>query len=141
MSDERSHDGGSTPRSPESPEAAGSTGDRALVLGELPEQRGVAILRQRGENAPVEAGVVRKIREGEPIVGELVNLTKAAEGAAPSELPLYDVKVLHDARRPGAATTDAPHKGPPRVASQAYRTGWDALFGPTSDEPSGRTLN
>lgn len=102
--------------------------DRALILGELAEQKGVAILRQRSEDAPVEAGVVRKVREGEPITGELVSLTPSAEDS-----PLCDVKVHFDARPEGS------HKGPPRVATSAYRSGWDALFGEPHDAE--RALN
>lgn len=97
--------------------------DRAVIVGELAEKKGLAVLRQRGEDAPVEAGVVRGVREGEPITGELVNLKPTAEDPR-----VCDVEVLHDARP--AAT----HAGPARVASEAYRSGWDALFG---QRPSG----
>ena len=104
--------------------------DRALILGvvgELPEQKGVAILRQRAEGAPIEAGIVRKVREGEPIVGELVTLKPTSEGS-----PLCDVEVHLDA--PSGSRT--PTKGPARVASNAYRSGWDEVFGAPD-----RTLN
>jgi hypothetical protein len=94
--------------------------DRALVLGELPEQKGLAVLRQRGEGAPVEAGVVRSVREGESIVGELVTLKPTSEGSR-----LCDVEVHVDAR-------PASHHGPARVASNAYRSGWDEVFGKSS---------
>lgn len=98
--------------------------DRALIVGELAEQKGLAVLRQRGEGAPVEAGVLRGVREGEPIVGELVSLTPSTEDPR-----VCDVKVHVDAR-------PAPQKGPARVSSEAYRAGWDALFGPADgDEP------
>lgn len=77
------------------------------------------MLRQRGEGAPVEAGVVRSVREGEPIVGELVSLKPTEENPR-----LCDVEV-HVDRRPMSPD----HKGPRRVASDAYRDGWDAIFG------------
>ncbi|MBI2395408.1 MAG: hypothetical protein HYV09_37915 [Deltaproteobacteria bacterium] len=104
--------------------------DRAVIVGELAEKKGLAVLRQRGEDAPVEAGVVRGVREGEPITGELVNLKPTAEDPR-----VCDVEVLHDAR-PAAA---AAHAGPARVASEAYRSGWDALFG--GQPPTGGDLN
>lgn len=108
--------------------------DRALILGELPEQKGVAILRQRDESAPVEAGVLRTPREGEPITGELVSLTPTVEGS-----PVCDVKVHLDARTlTGDPRPKDSHKGPPRVSSQAYRSGWDALFG--GDKPADERL-
>lgn len=99
--------------------------DRALVLGELPDQKGVAVLRQRAADAPVEAGIVRPTREGEPIVGELVTLKPTAEGS-----PLCDVDVHIDAR------PNRDHKGPVRVSTAAYRDRWDEIFG-----GGDRTLN
>ncbi len=103
--------------------------DRALVLGELPDKKSLAILRQRGEDAPVEAGIVRSLREGEPITGELVSLKPTAEGS-----PLCDVEVHLD-------RSQITHKGPARVATQAYRKGWDDVFGSQGPERSGSTLN
>lgn len=109
-------------------------GDRAFVLGETSDKKGLAVLRQRADDAPVEAGVVRALREGEPITGEVVSLTPQKD-----EPRLCDVKVHLDARpKPEAAG----HKGPPRVASEQYRDGWDRLFGarPTR-EGEGQPLN
>ena len=96
--------------------------DRALILGEV-GNKGIAVLRQRGEGAPVEAGVVRNVREGEPIVGELVTLKPSDDGSR-----LCDVEV-HVDNRPNAGT----HKGPTRVASDSYRDGWDEIFGKRKD--------
>lgn len=97
------------------------------MVGELPENKGVAVLRQRSDDAPVEAGIVRSVREGEPIVGELVTL-KPTEGNP----RLCDVEVHVDARPPAQPS----HKGPARVASDAYRTGWDEIFGPPARDES-----
>jgi len=56
------------------------------------------------------------MREGQPLRGELVSL-------APREgTPLFDVSVLHDAR-PKAA-----RGRPPKVATRAFRDGWDRIF-------------
>lgn len=79
------------------------------------------MLRQRGEGAPVEAGLVRNVREGEPIVGELVSLKPSDEGSR-----LCDVEVHVDNRPKG-------HKGPTRVANDSYRHGWDEIFGERKD--------
>lgn len=112
------------------PPPSGTKRDRALVLGQLPDQKALAVLRQRGEDAPVEAGIVRSLREGEPITGEVVSLKPTAEGS-----PLCDVEVHLD-------RSQMTHKGPARVASPAYRSGWDAVFGGERDRGApGTALN
>lgn len=100
--------------------------DRAVVLGPV-DDKSFAILRQRAEDAPLEAGVVRPMREGEPIHGELVSLSRPEASS-----PVLDVKVHYDGRPKARATDTAspalPHKGPARVTSEAFREGWDAVF-------------
>ncbi|MGZ3423235.1 MAG: hypothetical protein ACXWUG_25255 [Polyangiales bacterium] len=91
--------------------------DRAFIVGEMADKQ-VAVLRQRGEGAPVEAGLVRPMKEGEPITGELVTLKPTSEDAR-----LCDVEVHHDAR------PKKDHAGPSRVSTDEYRSGWDQIFG------------
>ncbi len=91
---------------------AKSSEDVALVCGASPEGEKLAVLRKRGER--VEAALMHRVADGQPIHGELVRL-KARE-----EPSLYDVEVIHEAPR------DA--DGPAQVASDAYRKGWDRLF-------------
>ncbi len=85
------------------------------------------MLRRRGANAEVEFGQVKPLREGKPIDGEVVSLR------ARKEVPfIYDVRtVLADPRADDGdrLTSD----GPPQVATEAYRKGWEAIWGP--DEP------
>ncbi len=100
-----------------SDDAAPPSGDRALILGRV-DADGVAILRKRDAVAEVEAGVVRPLRQGQPITGEVLRLTPTAD-----EPRLCDVKVELP-----APTQPARH-GPPKVATTAYRDGWDAIFG------------
>jgi len=76
--------------------------------------QGLHVLRKRGDT--IEAGLVRGIREGQPIHGELVRL-RPREGT-----PLLDVEVLHDARPPKLGR-------PPKVATKAFRSGWERVFG------------
>ena len=60
-------------------------GDIAFVCGK--DAEGVHILRRRSEEAPIEAGLLRPMREGKPIDGEVVSLTQR------QDLPMiYDVK-------------------------------------------------
>lgn len=84
---------------------------------------GLHVLRKRGDT--LEAGIVRATRDGQPLHGELLQLTHR-EGT-----PLFDVEVLH--------ATPTPRRGrPPKVATQRFRDGWDRIWGePTEDdEPS-----
>lgn len=105
--------------------------DVAIVGPPTEDGQGRRVIRIRDDGASV--GEVRPVPEGKPILpsAEVVALTPR-EGA-PGHV--RDVKVLH------APTAPAPtaHKGPPKVASDAYRAGWDRLFGakPNGDE----TLN
>jgi hypothetical protein len=103
---------------PKSPSATSEVRprDRAVILGPVEGDKGLAVLRQRAEGAPVEAGIVKPLEEGRPIAGEVVRLKPTAEDPR-----VCDVEVHLDRR--GVA-----HKGPARVATNAYRDGWDALF-------------
>jgi hypothetical protein len=84
---------------------------------------GVHVLRAQGER--VEAGELRTIKEGKPLVGEIVSLAPR-----PDNPRVLDVK---ESWRPPAgaiATTSSakPRKGPAQVASQAYRDNYDEIF-------------
>jgi hypothetical protein len=94
--------------------------DRAVVVGEVGggDQRTFAVLRRRSADAPVEAGLLRSLREGQPIVGEVVKLTQSDAAS-----PVLDV----DVQVPGPLRRA--HDGPVHVTSRAYRDGWDAIFG------------
>ena len=97
-------------------------GDVAAVCGK--DAQGVYILRRRSEDGPVEAGVVRPLVEGKPIAGEVISLRPRPD------LPfLFDVKTEVPAPEAPVAAEPAPH-GPAQVASDSYRRGWDAIWGP-----------
>ena len=93
------------------------TGDIALVCGK--DQHGTHILRRRSEQAPLELGLLRPLREGKPIEGEVISLTPRPEAPV-----LFDVK--SELPDPRARPTE---DGPPQVATDAYRKGWDAVWG------------
>jgi hypothetical protein len=112
--------------------------DVLLAVAPTTDGEGASVLRLR--DGRVETGELRAAREGQPILGELVTLKQRPEHAS-----LYDVEVV--ATGPVAAQARAersaddetprreraapalPHKGPALVNSDAYREGWDALFG------------
>lgn len=91
------------------------------------DAEGVHILRRRSEEAPLEAGLLRPMREGQPISGEVVTLTQRAD------VPLfYDVRT--EFAGPEGGSEKAPGDGrPPQVSTDAYRRGWDAVWGRRRD--------
>lgn len=94
-------------------------GDVALVFGK--DEHGTHILRRRSEDAPVEAGVLRPLQSGKPIEGEVISLSP--RGDTPL---LFDVKSELPSPYPAPRPTS---DGPAQVASDAYRKGWDAVWG------------
>jgi hypothetical protein len=94
--------------------------DVAMIVDRTEDSEGFHILRRRGDDAPVEVGTMRPLREGKPLDGEVVSLRPRRD------LPfLYDVKTeLEVGER--RSTSD----GPAQVASDDYRRGWDAIWGP-----------
>jgi hypothetical protein len=94
-----------------------------FVRGASEDGRGLSVVRVSDDR--ISAGELREARDGQPIMGELVALTQRSEHER-----LFDVSVL--ARGPGAPARDAPAlpgKGPAKVASDAYREGWENVFG------------
>jgi hypothetical protein len=84
---------------------------------------GVHVLRARQGEEKVETGELRALQEGRPITGEVVTLTPRKDNPR-----ICDVT---DSYRPPALT-----KGPANVATDAYREGWDEVFGKkTSSAP------
>jgi hypothetical protein len=95
-----------------------STGDVAVVFGK--DENGTHILRRRSEDAPIEAGVLRPLQSGKPIEGEVISLSPRPDAPL-----MFDVKSEIPSPYPAARATD----GPAQVANDAYRKGWDAVWG------------
>ncbi|HEY2406455.1 MAG TPA: hypothetical protein VGI10_10665 [Polyangiaceae bacterium] len=114
-------------------EVAKPSTDVALVVGATPDGKGAQIVRAR--DGKLELGAVHPLSEGTPIHGEVVKLTPRV--ATPQ---VCDVEVL--VAKPTAAlpndvatpVVSAPHKGPARVASNAYRENWDAIWSARADK-------
>jgi hypothetical protein len=114
-------------RTPESAPAE----DVLLPHARTEDGAGFHVLRKRGET--IEAGVVRAMREGQPLHGELLKLAHR-EGT-----PLFDVEVLHDARSQSSPAREAGLGRPARVASARFLEGWDRIWGEhpaDGEEPS-----
>ena len=98
-------------------------GDTLLIRGISEDGQALSVLRAR--NDVVEAGVVRPLKEGEALSGEVVRLKPRPE------FPLVcDVEVELPSRLPAtAASSDRlSHGGPAQVATDAYRANWDAIW-------------
>ena len=94
-------------------------GDVAIVCGK--DEQGLHILRRRSEDAPIEAAVIQPLADGRPITGEVISMRRR------KDLPfLFDAKTEVEAPVATSRTTT----GPAQVASNSYRSGWDAIWGP-----------
>jgi hypothetical protein len=104
----------SKPSSKRAPRAEARSRDVALILNPTEDNEGIQILRQRAADRPLELGILR------PIDGEVVSL-RPREGT-----PLFcDVKVELEDPHADRGTSD----GPPQVATDRYRRGWEAIWG------------
>lgn len=99
--------------------------DIALIHGVTPEGD-LQVLRHREDR--LELGAVRALREGVPIVGEVVKLTPR------KDFPLLcDVETALTVPKPADATSKsadvaAARKGPAQVATETYRSNWDRIW-------------
>jgi hypothetical protein len=93
--------------------------DMLLVCGRAQDGDGYTVVRRRQD--AVEAGELRTLERGKPIVGEVVRLSQR-----PEHQLLFDVEVLADAR-------PAARSGPAQVATRAYRENWENVFGGNDD--------
>ena len=117
--------------------AAGSVDKKEdVVLLHSPSESGDGIRVVRKREETLELGELRPMREGQPIHGDVVRLTQREEHKL-----LFDCEVLVPAPKkeekelPAKAASDVAeprqlaHKGPARVTTDAYRGGWDVIFG------------
>ncbi|MEO6601349.1 MAG: hypothetical protein ABIQ16_15835 [Polyangiaceae bacterium] len=123
ISDARGTPSVSPPPTPQTPV------DVALIHGVTPDGDGFQIVRAR-ENR-LELGIVRPLREGAPITGEVVTLR-----SRPNFPALCDVETHYKPALPAAAAEAsdksppllAARTGPAQVATEDYRRNWDAIW-------------
>jgi hypothetical protein len=124
---------GRDPDSDDAAPAAPKPSDTLLIHG-VSDDGALAVLRAREDR--VEAGVVRPLKEGQAVLGELVRLKPRPE------FPLVcDVEVTLPSQVPPAATPTAKlsHGGPAQVATPKYRENWDAIW--SKPKAGGNELN
>jgi hypothetical protein len=109
---------------PDGKPALGAAPDVVLLAGPTEDGEGIKVVRARGER--VDAGEVRPLKDGRPLgAGEIVKL--APRPGAPR---LCDVEVLAKLGPPeGVSEREDRGKGPPNVATDAYRESWERIFG------------
>ena len=109
----------------EEPKQPESGFDVVMLHGKTDDGQGARVLRARPGR--LEAGEVRPLREGKPMVkGEVVSLSRRQDAPA-----LYDVKVEHrvDAPPQPQPVSQKSTPGPAQVATRAYRESWERIFG------------
>ena len=98
--------------------------DTVLIHGVSEDGQALAVLRARDDR--IEAGVVRPLKEGEAVMGELVRLKPRPE------LPLVcdvEVELPSPVKKQLASAPDKlSHGGPAQVATPRYRENWDAIW-------------
>lgn len=111
--------------------------DVLVVHGVTADGAGLNVIRQR--NRRLEFGAVHPARPGRPIHGELVKLRPRPE------CPLVcDVDVQYSPPDPEPQPSDVARptanerRGPAHVATDAYRTNWDAIW---ARPPKGDLVN
>lgn len=102
------------------PEPPATARDIVLIGPPTADGAGVHVLRAREER--IETGELRGIQEGRPITGEIVTLQPRQDNPR-----ICDVKQSY--APPATAYLPLGHKGPANVSTEAYREGWDEIFG------------
>lgn len=106
--------------------------DIVLVHGVTDDGEGVRALRSRPGR--LDAAEIRPARDGRPIGSAEVVRLREREGSP----VLWDVETEFDGK-PEPEPPRRTREGPPQVATDDYRRGWDAVFGSrrrTSDKPN-----
>jgi len=98
----------------------GRKDDVVFVHSKVESGEGFRIIRKRAD--VIEVGEIRPVQEGKPLTGEMIKLTPRKEHEQ-----IFDVEVLVSREELGRGGLG--HAGPAQVATTAYRSNWDAIFG------------
>jgi hypothetical protein len=96
--------------------------DVVFVHSARDDGQGYRVLRKREQT--LEIGELRAMEEGRPLHGDVVRLRPRQEHER-----LFDVEVVMEAPKARAVGS-----GPPQVATDAYRSNWEAIFGREDDD-------
>lgn len=106
--------------------------DVVFVHSPSEDGRGLRVVRKREDS--IELGEIRAVEEGKPLHGDLVRLKQRKEHER-----LFDVEVLVE--HPRAQLQEGSRSGPAQVATDAYRSNWDAIFGARTSPDDDDSLN
>lgn len=112
--------------------ASSADGDVALICGPTSDNKGLSVIRRRGER--VELGSVRPLKDGEPLHGEIVRLKPRRDQPLICDVEVQWSPSEAARREPGVGQSDAalaarPGRGrPPQVATDTYRSNWDTIW-------------
>ena len=109
--------------------------DVVFVHSKADSGEGFRVIRKRAD--VLEVGEIRPVQEGKPLQGEVVKLSPRKDHEQ-----LFDVEVLVSKEEALGATRRS--TGPAQVATAAYRSNWDAIFGEREEPllpPDPGTLN
>lgn len=98
----------------------GRKDDVVFVHSKAESGEGFRVVRKRAD--VIEVGEIRPVQEGKPLQGEMVKLSPRKDHEQ-----LFDVEVL--VSKEEALGTTRRSTGPAQVATAAYRSNWDAIFG------------
>lgn len=100
----------------------GRKDDMVFVHSKVESGEGFRIIRKRAD--VIEVGEIRPVQEGKPLTGEMIKLTPRQEHEQ-----IFDVEVLVSREEALGNRGALGHAGPAQVATRAYRSNWDAIFG------------
>lgn len=112
----------------------GRKDDVVFVHSKVESGEGFRVIRKRDD--VIEIGEMRPVQEGKPLTGEVVKLNPRKDHEQ-----IFDVEVLVSKEEVRGARE---HSGPAQVATAAYRSNWDAIFGARAElnaKPDPGSLN
>ena len=118
------------------PTRAGNTKkskDAILIHGVSQDGETMAVLRAREDR--VEAGVLRAVKDGQPVTGEVLKLTPRPEFPLLCDVEVQVPAGAINATGGSDAPARAPRGRPAQVATDTYRENWDAIWRKPGKKP------
>lgn len=105
------------------------------MYGPADDGEGFKVLRKRVQSDNLETGVIRPLKEGRAIHGEVVHMKQRPESPLVFDMET-DAELSTTRNDDAQASRDGARNGPARVATDKYRQGWDGIWGSRRRLPS-----